>query len=126
MRTSYRFFMLAGTFGLVLGTVYWFVAYERAGTALLLLMGIAALVIGAYLFAKGRSALAPEDDPDATYAGSAGRPIGHFSAGSIWPLAMGIGVIVGLEGFVYGNWLLFFGLLLFLVATIGLMQESRG
>ena len=46
-----------------------------------------------------------EDDPDADMATQAGEHVGWFSGGSIWPLVMGIGLGVGLEGFVYGAWL---------------------
>jgi hypothetical protein len=52
--------------------------------------------------------------------------VGHFSTGSIWPLVMAIGIVFGIEGFVYGTWLLVFGLALFVFAAVGLMQESRG
>ena len=51
---------------------------------------------------------------------------GHFSGGSVWPIVMGIGCVIGIEGFVYGTWLLVFGLVLFVWAAVGLMQESRG
>jgi hypothetical protein len=36
------------------------------------------------------------------------------------------GVLLGLQGFIYGVWLLVSGLVIFAWATIGLMQESRG
>jgi len=39
---------------------------------------------------------------------------------------MALGVVVGVEGLIYGIWLLVGGLLLFTWATIGLMQESHG
>ena len=37
-----------------------------------------------------------------------------------------VGVAVGLQGFVYGQWLFFSGAVLFVWAAIGLMMESRG
>jgi len=126
MRTSFRFLFGAGLFGLLTGTVYWFVTYERAGTALLLLMGVAPIIIAAYLFRHGRTVRSPDDDPNAKHEDSSGEEVGHFSSGSVWPLVMGIGCAIGIEGFVYGTWLLVFGLVLFVWATVGLMQESRG
>jgi hypothetical protein len=126
MKTSVRFLVGAGCFGLAVGTAYWFVAYENAGTTLLLLMGVAPVIIGGYLFAKGRRRRELDDDPDADPAAAAGQRVGRFAGGSLWPLIMGIGVAIGVEGFVYGLWLLVFGLVLFAWATIGLMQESRG
>jgi hypothetical protein len=125
VKTSTRFLVFAGLFGLVTGTVYWFVTYEPAGTVLLLLMGTAPLIIGGYFLrhAHGRPA---EDDPDAEHQAMAGATVGRFSAGSIWPLVMGIACTLGVEGFIYGMWLVMFGLILFAVAAVGLMMESRG
>jgi len=45
------------------------------------------------------------------------KPIGHFSSGSLWPILMGLGIAIGVEGFIYGRWLLIVGGLLFLWAT---------
>ena len=126
MKTSVWFLALAGLFGLVLGTVYWYVSHEHAGTVLLLLMGAAPMIIAWFLWRRTRRRAYPEDDPDADYAAGAGDELGSFSTGSLWPFVMGIGVLIGLEGFIYGIWLLVGGLLLFASATVGLMQESRG
>jgi hypothetical protein len=128
VKTSVRFLIGAGVFGMVVAAVYWFLAYEDAGTALLLFMGAAAVFIGAYLFHSVRRAQGayPEDDPNAEHASQAGERVGWFSSGSIWPLVMGIGIAVGLQGFIYGAWLLFFGAVLFVWAAIGMMMESRG
>ena len=96
--------------------------------AMLLFMGLATSFYGYYILrraGKARRTYA-EDDPEADHAKQAGERVGWFSSGSVWPLVMGIGLGVGLEGFVYGAWLLFFGGLLFIWATIGLMMESRG
>jgi len=79
-----------------------------------------------YLFFKARRTHMPEDAPDGSYEDAADEPIGHFSAGSIWPILMGVGIATGVEGFIYGRWLLIAGALLFGWATIGLMQESKG
>ena len=62
----------------------------------------------------------------AGHADAADQPIGHFSTGSLWPILMGLGIATGVEGFIYGRWLLAIGALLFGWATIGLMQESKG
>jgi len=126
VRTSYRFLIGAGIFGLVAGSIYWFITYEAAGTSLLMLMGIAPIIIGGYLVRHARHRTPPEDDPEADHAKVAGEPVGRFSAGSIWPLIMGIGCAIGVEGFVYGSWLLLTGMVLFASATVGLMMESRG
>jgi Cytochrome c oxidase subunit IV len=125
MRTETRFLVGAGAFGVVIGFIYWFLAYEDAGFVLLLLMGVAAAFIGGYFLFKGYSARLPEDDPEADHAEAAGEVVGRFSGGSIWPLVMGIGVVIAVEAFVFGYWLLGPGLILFLWAAIGFMLESR-
>ncbi len=126
MKTSIVFWAYVAAFGLVVGTIYWFVSYEQAGTALLLFMGFCGMTIGGYLFLKARRTNLPEDDPAGDHADAGGEPIGHFSARSLWPILMGLGIATGIEGFIYGRWLLVIGALLFGWATIGLMQESKG
>jgi hypothetical protein len=126
MRTSVRFLVLAGLFGIVIGIVYWFRAYEPAGTTLLVLMGVAPMIMAYVIWRRTKGETFPEDKNEASYAEDAGDQLGHFSTGSLWPFVMAGGVLLGLEGFIYGVWLIFSGLLIFAWATIGLMQESRG
>ena len=126
MRSSIGLWAYVAAFGFVVGVVYWFSSYEVAGTVLLLCMGLCGAVIGGYLFLKARRATPAEDDPKGDYADAGDEPIGHFSTGSLWPILMGVGVATGIEGFIYGRWLLIVGALLFGWATVGLMQESRG
>jgi Na+/H+ antiporter NhaB len=126
MSTTVRFLIGAGLFGLVTAAAYWFVSYEDAGTALLLFMGIAVAFVGAYLVVRSGKVKAAEDDPEADHEKQAGQRVGYFASGSVWPLVMGAGIAVGLQGFIFGAWLVFFGLVLFLWAAIGLMMESRG
>ncbi len=126
MRTSVRFLVLAGLFGVAIGIVYWFVAHERAGTTLLVLMGVAPMIMAYVVQRRTAGQRFPEDRDDASYADDAGDELGHFSAGSLWPFVMAVGVLIGLEGFIYGVWLLVSGLLIFGWATVGLMQESHG
>jgi hypothetical protein len=125
MRTEPRVLIGAGLFGAVVAFVYWFLAYEDAGFVLLLLMGVASTMIGAYLLWKFGRTERPEDDADADHAAAAGQQVGRFSAGSIWPLVMGLSLVFATEGLVYGLWLLLFGGTLFAWATVGLMLESR-
>lgn len=128
MSTQFKFLLGAGGFGVVVGVVYWYLGYEPAGFLMLTFMGLAAGYWGAYiLWRAGRERRTfAEDDPDADAAKQAGETVGWFSSGSIWPLVMALGTAIGLEGFIYGYWMLFFGLILFVWAAIGLMVESRG
>jgi hypothetical protein len=126
MKISVRFLVLAGLFGIVIGIVYWYISYEPAGTTLLILMGVAPMIMAYVVWRRTAGRTFPEDENEASFADDAGDTLGHFSTGSLWPLVMAGGVLLGLQGFIYGVWLLFSGLLVFAWATIGLMQESRG
>ena len=126
-RSEARFLIFAGAFGLFVALAYWFVSYEEAGSVLLGLMGTASAFVGGYLVSQRRKVrLRAEDDPDATHVSAAGETVGEFSSGSIWPLLMAIGATIGLQGFVFGRWLLFAGGIFFVWAIVGLMMESRG
>jgi hypothetical protein len=126
--TQSKFLLGAGGFAVVVAIVYWYFGYESAGFTMLLFMGLGTGFIGLYILRRaGRERrVYAEDDPEADMASQAGEHVGWFPAGSIWPLVMGIGLAVGLEGFVYGAWLAVAGGILFVWAAIGLMMESRG
>jgi hypothetical protein len=118
--------MGAGAFGVVVAVVYWFLDYEEAGFAMLLFMGLASTMVGGYLLWKMGRVRRHEDDPEASHADAAGESVGRFSGGSIWPLVMGVSLVVATQGLVFGVWLVLFGVTLFVWATVGLMLESRG
>ena len=128
MSTQFKFLLGAGGFSVVVGVVYWYFGYESAGFLMLTFMGLATGYWGAsILWRAGRERRTfAEDDPEADHAKQAGETVGWFSSGSIWPLVMGVGVAIALEGFIYGMWMFFFGAILFVWATVGLMMESRG
>jgi len=126
--TQFKFFTGAGGFAVVVSIVYWYLGYESAGFLMLLFMGLAMAYIGAFiLYRAGRERrVYAEDDPNADPAKQAGEHVGWFSSGSIWPLVMGIGSAIALQGFIWGFWLFYTGAVLFLWAVIGFMMESRG
>ena len=128
MSTQFKFLLGAGGFGVVIGIVYWYFGYESAGFLMLSFMGLATAFWGGYILFRTRGQRRPftEDDPEADHATQAGETIGWFSSGSIWPLVMGIGAAIAVEGFIYGMWMFFFGMILFTWAVVGLMMESRG
>lgn len=126
MKTQIKFFAYWSGFSAVVAAVYWFLSYESAGSLFLTFMFLAPLLIGAYLAFHSWQWVPPQDDPQADHSREAGTPVGRFASGSAWPIVMAIGVAIGLEGFVYGMWLLVLGFVLFVGATVGLMAESRG
>jgi hypothetical protein len=126
MRTQVKFFLFSATFSLVVAVVYWAVSHERAGSLFLLFMFLAPLLIGGYLVTRASGVRPAEDDPDADHGREAGAAVGRFAARSIWPFVLALGAAVGLEGFVYGVWLMVLGLVLVMGAASGLAAESRG
>ncbi len=126
MRTAVKVFTFSALFSGVVALVYWLLSSEDAGSVLLLFMFFAPAFIGGYLAVRGWRLRAGEDRPDADYKSEAGEGVGRFHVGSVWPLLMGIGVGVALQGFIFGSWLIVAGAALFVLAAVGLMQESRG
>jgi Cytochrome c oxidase subunit IV len=127
VRTVFRLMLFVGLFGVAVGTVYWFVSYEDAGTVLLGAIGVMGVVVACWLALAGaRGAGGPDDDPDATPASAAGEPVGSFPAASVWPIFLALAAIVIGAGLVYGTILLPVGIGLFGYAIVGLMRESRG
>ncbi len=66
----------------------------------------------------------PEDRFDATSADGEGE-VGYFPNASIWPAAMGLGMIIGVVGFIYGLWFTIIGGVLFFGAVFGWMTEAE-
>lgn len=65
----------------------------------------------------------PEDRFDATYADAQGE-IAFFPNASIWPAGMGLGMVVGSVGLIWGLWYLIIGVVIFFGAVFGFMTES--
>lgn len=126
MRTQIKFFAFSAAFSLAVAVTYWLLSSERAGSTFLLFMFLAPLLIGGFLALRGWRARSSEDDPDASIQDEAGAVVGRFSSPSAWPLVLAIGFSVGLEGFVFGVWLLVSGAAMVLLAVVGLMNESGG
>ena len=72
-------------------------------------MGVAPMIMAYVVWRRTAGRRFPEDDDRATYADDAGDELGHFSAGSLWPFVMAGGVLLALQGFIYGVWLLVLG-----------------
>jgi hypothetical protein len=134
MAEEMRFFLRTGVFSIVVGSVYWFVSYEVAGSVLLAFVVFAALafvgVAGAFVRAARSEVVPAGSSGIARVIGSVNRLLGfeeHAGAassdplaagldpiptGSIWPLIAGIAALLVLLGLVYGPWLLLPGIAL--------------
>ena len=130
MAEEVRFFVRIALFTIVIGTIYWFVSYEEAGTILFAgIVGSAvtfALVIAVRVRAarqggRGLKALLGFDDV------GDGRPLhldeDTFPSGSMWPAAASLGGTLIAVGIVYGAWVWVPGLAITLSATWGWLTE---
>jgi Cytochrome c oxidase subunit IV len=110
-----RVFLLMSAFGLVVGIVYWFLAYEVAGTVLLVGFGVATGIIGARLTvdpasrqvrSNARDRAEPAGDAPGGGTGGIDRPFadetGRLPTETIAPFAVGLGVAVAATALIFG------------------------
>jgi hypothetical protein len=103
-------FARLAAFGLVVGTAYWFISYEVAGSVLLLGFGAATAVASALLWAKSRTTRgAPDDWP-------IGGDPGRIPAPAYAPFQVGVGAGIIALGLAFGPLLVLTG---FVVVAIG-------
>jgi hypothetical protein len=129
-------------FGLVAGTVYWFLSYEALGTVALLLLGAGPGFAGLFLLwhrreGIGRGSLPttlrrfaglPEDDPPGPKSLES-QDLAVLPLPSIWPFTASLGLAVALSGLIFGLWLVILGLGVALYSGWGwiaaIMRENR-
>ena len=130
MAEEVRFFVRIALFTIVIGTIYWFVSYEEAGTilfggivasAVTFALVIALRVKAARQGGRGLKALLGFDDVGGD------RPLNldedTFPSASMWPAAASLGFTLVALGLVYGAWLWVPGLAVTLSATWGWLTE---
>jgi hypothetical protein len=124
VRTGGKVFLGSSLFAVTIATAYWFVAYEPAGTALLVSMILAPGLMAAFatLAARGPRRGA-EDRPDADPAAADASEAGAVVAASMWPVVLGASALFLAAGLVYGVWLLLPAGAVFLLAVVGLARE---
>jgi hypothetical protein len=103
------------------GVVYGVWSNEWAGTALLVLVGAFAGIIGGYVAFEARFVRAPER-ADAPSSESSEPYLPHQS---VWPLELGAGMTLALSGFALGLWVLVPGLVLIAHSLVGWVRQSR-
>ena len=103
--------------------VYWFTSKEVTGTTCLALTSSMSLLMGYYFLNTARRFDArPEDKPITTVDDGAGT-VGHFSAGSYWPVGMALGGSMMLAGIAIGPWLSIIGAVILITFVSGLILE---
>jgi hypothetical protein len=120
--------MFCGIGGFIgfIGIVYWFVSYEWAGTVFLGLTATMAIGSGLYLgWPRG-----DEDGPEP--AGGQRLEPGHdphdgvwFPEASIWPLAIGAGMVLVGNGLLLGRWLLIPSAVFLAWSLAGMVRQGR-
>lgn len=132
MKVESRTILGASLFLGITCALYWILVYQHGHTSeyagvVMLLFGFAAygLLFGyLYLQYKRRQGHPrPEDRFDAVQADGEGE-VGYFPSASIWPAGMGLGMIFGAAGAVWGLWYPIIGAILFFGAVIGWVVES--
>jgi uncharacterized membrane protein YfcA len=119
-----RVFLLMAAFGGAVGVVYWFLAYEVAGTILLLAFGAATGLIAARLIVDpaservrrlARERAAPTTDAPGGGTGEVDRPFaderGRLPSETIAPFVVGLGVATAATSVVFGPAPLIVGIL---------------
>jgi len=125
VKVEWRLFAGAGGFFAVTATLYWFVSYEQAGTAMLALSVLAFLMVAGYLLLQSRRhGIRPEDRGDATIA-EGEEEIGYFPSSSIWPLVLGLGAVALANSLVFGLGLAALGVGLVVTAAVGYAAEAN-
>jgi hypothetical protein len=116
--------LASAAFAAAIGGIYWFVAYEPAGAALLASFAVAMLIIAGYVGLKLRGAARdPEDRADARPEDAGGQIVGTFPSESVWPIALAFGSMLLVGGLVYGVWLALVGAVVTGWALVRLITE---
>jgi hypothetical protein len=123
MKVEWRLFAGAAAFYTVTATIYWFVSYEQAGTAMLAASVPAFALIGLWLVFQSRRHGSRPEDRDATPADAA-EDLGYFPASSAWPFVLSAGVVVLANGLVFGPPIAVVGLLLMVAGVFGYAREA--
>src|SRR5437763_16258913 len=126
MKVEGIIFTIYAVFLGVVGVVYWSLIDEKTETAgvvaLLISMGLGALIGGYLLFTARRMEPRPQDLPDAEVADGAGE-FGNFSPRSYWPFFIAFALFLAMLAVLVGIWLGLLAGVLVLYAVIGLVFE---
>lgn len=112
----WRIFLGIGALVGILAVIYWFTAYEDAGTVMLVLAAVLALWFGLFLWLQWRRP--PSSSPPSAAAQ-------YLPDASVWPFAIGLGAALIANGLVLGIWVIFPGALLLAFGLLGLIRQTR-
>jgi cytochrome c oxidase subunit IV len=123
------YFAGIGSYGFVIGIVYWFLTYEAAGAILLTVFGAAsvgfALLLAFSARGRPRDASGNPAPPRAGAEGSFGSPPGRIPGSSLAPLEVGFGIAVCSLSFAFGIWMLIGGIVPFLAGAYSWIRNAE-
>jgi Cytochrome c oxidase subunit IV len=125
VKTTEGVLLASASFSIVTAAIYWFTAYEAAGTFMLLTMAAGLSFAAVYLALVRRRTALTADRQHVLMPEAQGEPVGVFASHSPWPVVLALSCAVGLTGIVYGWWLMAAGALGAAGACVGLMREDR-
>ena len=118
LRVQWQLFIGIAGFIAVLAVIYWFVSYEDAGTTMLGLSSGLALLFGGWLYIQDRRPAHQGETSDDAHGD-------YLPASSVWPLGVGIGAALTLNGLVLGWTYAVPGGVLLALAVTGFVAQSR-
>jgi hypothetical protein len=126
MKTEWVLCYGAGLFLGFTAIVYWYWSQEPTGTACLVFGAFAWLTLGTYLIFQGRKlgGVRPEDNPDPPPDDGVGA-VDFFPASSMWPVGIGLGLVLFTMGLMFGWWWAVIGLGLIVGGVIGFACEAE-
>jgi hypothetical protein len=114
---QWRIFVGIAVFMAVIGALYWFTAYEEAGTSMLALSSGLALLVGVFLWRNDRGA-------PAAVAGQH-EAEEYLPAASIWPFGIGVSAFLTFNGLILGLGYAVPGAILMTISLAGFIAQSR-
>ena len=119
-RVPWRIFVALGAFVGLTAVIYGATSKEHAGTAMLTVASILGLWCGVFLWRNTRRFESP---------GEAGSPDGDGTAylpdASPWPVGIGVGLALTLNGLLVGIWFLVPGVMVLGLSLAGFARQSR-
>ena len=120
-------FLGIGLFVAVITAIYWFTAYEDAGTVMLLLTAAMALWFGVFLWLRQRHLAGGRGDAavEASLDDPTTAAVPYMPHASVWPFVMGLGGATLVNGLVLGIWVVVPGAAALAFGLGGFIRQTR-
>ncbi|MEO6123620.1 MAG: cytochrome c oxidase subunit 4 [Ilumatobacteraceae bacterium] len=127
MRVQWMLFLGVAVFIAILAIVYWFVSYEYAGTTMLALASGLSATFGGFLFIQDHRNPDSTDGPvaAASHHAEGEDPDHYLPTTSWWPLVIGIGMVLGLNGLILSWPYAVPGMAVLMFGIGGFVSDSR-